>query len=105
MTFEDLRLELLALAELEESTAKRVANDLMPEVRGSWFAGDHADEKRGRQQKAKLEEQRNQAVAEAANELLSASTDLRRPSALVDAIEAARKRLETAPSKTQGLRT
>jgi hypothetical protein len=70
-----------------------IADRLLPDARVPFHtAGDQADLNRARNEHAKLVEQRNAHIAEAAAEIL-AVTNLKRPRALQEAITRAQQRL------------
>jgi hypothetical protein len=89
----DLRFALEDLARLEHDTAKLIADRCLPLARmPSYLAGDQADFNRARKEHVKLVEQRNATITEVVAELV-ATNNLKRPSALVEAIARARQRL------------
>jgi hypothetical protein len=99
-----LREAIKEIEGLEASTARLVVDRHLPEPRVFYRNGDQGDLVRARQEKAKLIEQRRQAVADAAAELLSDAANLKRPKVLDEWLASARRRLEveTAPHKRLG---
>jgi hypothetical protein len=89
----DLKLAVQEIDRIEHDTARMIADRLLPEARVPFHtAGDQADLNRARNEHAKLVEQRNAHITEAAAEML-ASTNVKRPRALDDALARARQRL------------
>ena len=90
----ELRAAIQRIEQAEATAARTVADRCLPDIRPPFYkAGDQADFNRARTETAKLNEQRQRAVAEAVAELLH-TENLRRPAALEEALTLARKRLQ-----------
>lgn len=88
-----LALALAELEALEATTARALADRLLPEVRVPYEANDQDALVRAKAEKAKLVERRRRHVESAAQELLADTDGLRRPAALEQALVDARHRL------------
>jgi hypothetical protein len=89
----DLARALEQVERLEHDTARMIADRILPEARIPFHtAGDQADLNRAGKEHAKLIEQRNAHITEAAAELV-ATNNAKRPKALDEVLANARHRL------------